>query len=69
MGVGVDVCVCVCACEHVYTYRFDADQALNTVLGAVAGLVVGAATQYLRDKVLLDAAPYVSIAYDDESEF
>ena len=54
---------------YVCMYRFDADQALNTGLGAVAGLVVGAATQYLRDKALLDAAPYVSIAYDDESEF
>ena len=52
---------------YICMYRFDADQALNTGLGGVAGLVVGAATQYLRDKALLDAAPYVSIAYDDES--
>eukprot|EP00802_Teleaulax_amphioxeia_P014835 Tamp_14914.p1 GENE.Tamp_14914~~Tamp_14914.p1 ORF type:complete len:240 (+),score=30.00 Tamp_14914:143-862(+) len=52
--------------------RFDQDQAINTILGALAGVAVGGASQYLRDKALVDAAPYVTIAhsaYDDDTEF
>ena len=47
-------------------------QAINTILGALAGVAVGGASQYLRDKALVDAAPYVTIAhsaYDDDTEF
>jgi len=55
--------------DNGYRRRFDADQAFNTTVGALAGLSVGGATQYLRDKALMDAAPYVTIAYDDDSEF
>mmetsp|Transcript_4856 Transcript_4856/g.9622 ORF Transcript_4856/g.9622 Transcript_4856/m.9622 type:complete len:234 (-) Transcript_4856:105-806(-) len=41
--------------------RFDADQAINTVVGAVAGFLVGGANQYLRDKAMVEAAPYVTL--------
>lgn len=49
--------------------RFDQDQAFNTIIGAIAGVGVGGASQYLRDKALVDAAPYVTIAYDDDNDF
>jgi len=62
----VYVYVCVCVCD---IHNNTQDQAVNTILGALAGVAVGGASQYLRDKALVDAAPYVTIAYDDDNEF
>mmetsp|Transcript_27583 Transcript_27583/g.55885 ORF Transcript_27583/g.55885 Transcript_27583/m.55885 type:complete len:233 (-) Transcript_27583:79-777(-) len=49
--------------------RFDEDQAINTMIGAVTGLFVGGANQYLRDKALVDAAPYVTLNLSEDEEF
>jgi len=49
--------------------RFDEDQAINTMVGAVAGFLVGGANQYLRDKALVDAAPYVTFNFAEDEQF
>mmetsp|Transcript_45878 Transcript_45878/g.109490 ORF Transcript_45878/g.109490 Transcript_45878/m.109490 type:complete len:236 (-) Transcript_45878:48-755(-) len=51
--------------------RFDQDQAINTLIGALCGILVGAANQHLRDKAAADAAPYVSFStteYGDDRD-
>eukprot|EP00291_Cryptomonas_curvata_P011168 CAMPEP_0172202888 /NCGR_PEP_ID=MMETSP1050-20130122/30941_1 /TAXON_ID=233186 /ORGANISM="Cryptomonas curvata, Strain CCAP979/52" /LENGTH=72 /DNA_ID=CAMNT_0012880967 /DNA_START=447 /DNA_END=665 /DNA_ORIENTATION=+ len=41
--------------------RFDEDQAFNGAVGAVMGILMGAANQYLRDKAMAQGGGYSSL--------
>lgn len=45
--------------------RMDEDQAINTMIGACVGCIMGGANQYLRDKQLVANSPYVNFGTDD----